>query len=90
MFVGRDRERTELVYALDDAQAGRGGIYLIAGEPGVGKTRLALELERIARERGVIVAWGRCTEEGGQLSFTPWIELGRSVMEQMPGELSEI
>jgi hypothetical protein len=37
-FVGRDREVAELVAGLEDAVGGRGRLFLIAGEPGIGKT----------------------------------------------------
>ena len=43
-FVGRERELAELVGGLDDAFAGRGRLFLLAGEPGIGKSRLADEL----------------------------------------------
>jgi hypothetical protein len=42
-FVGRTRELGELHTALDEAIAGRGRLVLVAGEPGIGKTRLAEE-----------------------------------------------
>ncbi|MGH2586683.1 MAG: ATP-binding protein, partial [Dehalococcoidia bacterium] len=42
-FVGRERELTALVARLEGASAGRGGIVLIAGEPGIGKTRVLQE-----------------------------------------------
>jgi len=50
VFVGRAAELAELVAGLDDAIAGRGTVFLLAGEPGIGKSRLAEEL--LARGRG--------------------------------------
>ena len=44
-LIGRDREREELVAALESAGAGRGALYLLSGEAGIGKTTLADELE---------------------------------------------
>ena len=43
-FVGRDREMAELQAGLEDALGGQGRLFLIAGEPGIGKTRLAEQL----------------------------------------------
>ncbi len=43
-FVGRQQELAVLTAALDDALSGRGRLVMLAGEPGIGKTRLAREL----------------------------------------------
>jgi predicted ATPase len=44
LFVGRERELEELSSGLADARAGRGRLFLLVGEAGIGKTRLADEL----------------------------------------------
>ena len=44
-FVGRERELAELRAGLRDALAGRGRLFLVVGEAGIGKTRLATELQ---------------------------------------------
>src|SRR5215831_18250340 len=54
-FVGRKAELAELVAGLQDASTGRGSLYLLAGEPGIGKSRLAEELVVEARARGARV-----------------------------------
>src|SRR6476646_8669936 len=64
-LVGRAAELDRLVAARDEATAGRGGVALLAGEPGIGKTRLADELAAIARARGARVVWGRRPEGEG-------------------------
>jgi DNA-binding SARP family transcriptional activator len=48
-FVGRERELDQLIEALDEAVAGRGRLVLLAGEPGIGKSRLAEELNALTR-----------------------------------------
>ena len=74
VFVGRDRELAELVGGLDDALAGRGRLFLLPGEPGIGKSRLAEELIARARRRGALVFVGRCWEAGGAPAYWPWVQ----------------
>lgn len=75
--VGRDTELAFLRATLDDVCAGQTCIVLIAGEPGIGKTRLAQELTAIAVERHVQVLWGRCWESGDGGAFWPWVQIIR-------------
>ena len=77
-FVGRERELVLLRSRLDTAIAGRGGIVLLAGEAGIGKTRLAEELAEAAQARGVGLAWGRCWEGEGAPAFWPWLQVLRA------------
>ena len=74
VFVGRDREVAELVSGLEDAAGGRGRLFLIAGEPGIGKTWLAERVAEHATSRGTRVVWGRCWEGGGAPPFWPWTQ----------------
>jgi tetratricopeptide (TPR) repeat protein len=74
-FVGRDREVAELVAGLEDAAGGRGRLFLIAGEPGIGKTWLAEHVAGHATRHGFRVLWGRCWEVGGAPPFWPWTQL---------------
>jgi predicted ATPase len=59
-LVGREPELRRLLVALDGVATGQGRVVLLAGEPGVGKTRLTQELMRQAGERGFRVLAGRC------------------------------
>jgi AAA ATPase domain len=70
--VGRDREVAELMAALNDAIGGRGRLFLISGEPGIGKTWLVEHLAGHATRQGIRVLWGRCWEGGGAPPFWPW------------------
>ena len=45
-MVGRERDLASLLSGLDNAASRRGRLFLISGEPGVGKTRLADEVAR--------------------------------------------
>ncbi|MDP1819550.1 MAG: AAA family ATPase, partial [Acidimicrobiales bacterium] len=74
-FVGRDRELHELENGLESAIAGRGGLILISGEPGIGKTRLCEELVDRAAASGVRVAWARCWGAGSLPAFWFWEQL---------------
>ncbi|MEA2246327.1 MAG: hypothetical protein QOH46_856, partial [Solirubrobacteraceae bacterium] len=70
-LLGRGRELGELMAALEEARAGRGGVVLLGGEPGIGKTRLARALGERAREAGAQVAWARGWDGGGAPAFWP-------------------
>ncbi|WP_437547329.1 AAA family ATPase [Sorangium sp. So ce367] len=78
--MGRDREQGWLDDLLGSALAGRSASALVAGEPGIGKTRLLEELAERARARGFAVAWGRGWELGQAPSFWPWIEILRALL----------
>ncbi len=77
-FVGREREFSGLNAALQDAVSGRGRVVIIAGEQGIGKTRMAEELAVHAQAVGAVVLWGRCHEVQGAPPFWPWIQVVRS------------
>ena len=70
-FIGRERELKDLVGSLDNALDGRGGLVMIAGEPGIGKTRLTEELTKIALDRGAGVIRGACYEGGSAPPYWP-------------------
>jgi AAA ATPase domain len=78
-FIGRATELEELRLALDEAGTGRGSLFLLSGEPGIGKTRLMQELAGEAAELGWQVVAGRCWEEGGAPVYWPWIQAVRSL-----------
>ncbi len=83
-FRGRDEELSELDAALESAARSRGSLYLLAGEPGIGKTRLADEVAQRASARGMAVLRGRCWEGGGAPAYWPWIQLLRAHLAQRP------
>ncbi len=71
---GRERELATLLGHVADADAGRGRVTLLSGEPGIGKTRLLAELAAEATRRGAQVLSGRCFEGAGALPFHPFAE----------------
>ncbi|HEX2052576.1 MAG TPA: protein kinase [Actinomycetota bacterium] len=78
VFVGRETESRELRLLYDAARSGSGGVALLVGEPGIGKTRLAEELLTYARMKGAQVLTGRCYEGEGAPAYWPWIQVIRS------------
>jgi DNA-binding CsgD family transcriptional regulator/tetratricopeptide (TPR) repeat protein len=75
VFVGRASELAELERALETAQAGAGGTVLVAGDAGIGKTRLAAELAGRARAAGFEVLLGRSIDlVGTELPYQPFVD----------------
>src|SRR6202171_4914689 len=80
ILVGREPAVTALEDALLAAHRGEGQIVLLAGEAGVGKSRLAAELERRARKIGMTTLSGGCSEADLALPYLPFLEaLGNHV-----------
>jgi predicted ATPase len=85
VFVGRARELGELERALDAARAGTGASVLVAGEAGIGKTRLASELASRARDAGFVVLLGRSIDlVGTELPYQPFAEALRPLGKPWP------
>src|SRR4051812_8376497 len=74
-LVGRERERAILRAHLDAARAGRGGLVLLSGEAGVGKTALAEALCREAVQCGAFPLTGHCYDLTETPPYGPWREI---------------
>ncbi len=85
-LIGRQEERTALLAHLEATLHGLGGLVLVEGEAGVGKTRLLQELARDAGWRDVQVLWGRCREMAGVAPFAPWIEALQNALSPLRAE----
>ncbi|MCH8095402.1 MAG: ATP-binding protein, partial [Chloroflexi bacterium] len=85
-FVGRRQQMAELTAALDDSMSGQGRIVMLAGEPGIGKTRIAQELAAYAEQRGAQVLWGWCYEGEGAPPYWPWVQPMRAYVQQAAAE----
>ena len=82
-FVGRTAELAELLAALGDASERRASLALVGGESGVGKSRLAGELSRHARESGARVLSGDCVELGqDELPYAPLLTALRPLVRE--------
>src|SRR6266436_10358109 len=89
-FIGREPELAELRAGLDDAIAGRGRLFLISGEPGIGKTRITNELATGATQRGARVIWGRCWEGTGAPAYWPWVQILTAIAEPDKSAILEL
>ena len=78
MFVGRESEFETLRRLLDRAISGGGGVALIEGEPGIGKTRLVEELVTYARVRGARVLGTACHEADAVPAYWPFAQAVRA------------
>jgi hypothetical protein len=79
-MVNRERELAELCGALSQARDGRGRLCLIAGEPGIGKTRLAEAVSNVAWSEGLVPLWGRAWESAGAPAYWPWVQILRGLV----------
>jgi hypothetical protein len=82
VFVGRSREWDELRAGVEDLESGQGRLFILTGEPGIGKTRLADETALYARAKNIRVIFGRTWEAGGTPAFWPWIQVFRACVKQ--------
>ena len=81
VFVGRDAELAVTRAAIERALGGDAGLLLVAGEAGVGKTRLVDEAADYARAHGMQVLAGHCVQLGAEgLPFAPIAEAMRELI----------
>ena len=93
-FVGRQRELERLRERFQRAARGDGGLVLVAGEPGIGKTRLVEQAASEATELGALVLTGHCYEGDWTPPYAPFGEaltacvaaLGAAEVAAMAGE----
>ena len=92
-IVGRDRALGACASAVSRACAGNGGLLLVTGEPGIGKTTVLQAAAAQARDRGCTVLWAACPEDDAVPPFWPLARLmgecehpaTRSVAEELRG-----
>jgi tetratricopeptide (TPR) repeat protein len=79
VFVGREQELRQLHAAFDACMSGGGSTFMVAGEPGIGKTAICEQLATYVRLRGGSTLVGHCYAEGSlTLPYLPFIEAIRS------------
>lgn len=77
-LIGRAEQVALLTELMTQAGVGQRRIALIAGEAGVGKSRLVAELKAIAMQRGVGIVQGRCFEQDRSFPYAPVLDLLRA------------
>ncbi len=82
-FIGRAEELDRIDAEIQRALDGETRALLLIGEPGIGKTRLAVEAAARAEERGFVVHAGRCDEETPPV-FWPWVQVVRAALAGLP------
>ncbi len=95
ILIGRDAELSELVSALgvdaSAADARTGGVVLLSGDAGVGKTRLLAELSGHAARRGWRVTTGHCLDFGdSQLAYLPLTEILGALDDELPEVVEKV
>lgn len=85
-YVGRVGEREQLTELWAHARGGSRRLALIAGEAGVGKTRLSTNLALGSYEQGAIVLYGRCDEDLG-VPYQPWAQALEHLVREAPRSL---
>jgi predicted ATPase len=71
-LVGRSAQIEEITVALDSASTGRGQVLILTGEPGIGKSALVDETNRLAHDQNFSALTTRCPEQEGAPPFWPW------------------
>ena len=87
VFVGREAELGTLRNKLTSSLDGHGGLVLVGGEPGVGKTTLVKQLIQEAERRGALAIFGRCYESEGSVPYSPFIEMLEQAFTIIPPDI---
>jgi tetratricopeptide (TPR) repeat protein len=95
VLVGREQHFAALRSGAERARKGAGGLFVLTGPAGIGKTRLADELAADAERMGLEVHWGRAWETGGAPPYWPWAQILTTLHEKdskrpLPASLSPI
>ncbi len=79
-LVGRRAELDAAQALLDGVTQGAGGVLVVSGEAGMGKTRLTREIARQAQKRAMRVLAGACLSYGGDIPYLPWADVVRALL----------
>ncbi|MFI7606723.1 ATP-binding protein [Micromonospora sp. NPDC049366] len=76
-IIGRDHPAGGLRAELERVMTSHGGLVLVTGEPGIGKTTLVTAAAREARQRGALVLGGACWDSDSAPGYWPWVQVLR-------------
>lgn len=86
-LIGRDMELQVIERGFSEIERHRGQIVFLSGEPGIGKSRLKLEMRRRAETKGFRWFETKCTNLNRETPYFPWLELLRKII-GLTGELT--
>jgi len=89
-FIGREQEHARLATWWEESVQGGGRLALVAGEAGVGKTRLVEEIIRYAQMQGAVILRGRCYEFGSELPYQPIADALREFLRATPADMPSL
>src|SRR5712691_6970967 len=75
LFVGKELEFRVLARSLNEAASNKGGVVLISGEPGIGKSSLLVELSTRAEAQGFRLVRARCAPRDLPGVESPWLRI---------------
>src|SRR5438105_3347961 len=88
-MIGREVALAAMVRLIEQAGAGQGQCILVAGEAGLGKSRLVAEARRWASQHSLLVLEGHCLEPDAALPYAPFIDLLHDFLGAHPGSAAE-
>ena len=83
-FVGREKESQVIKAAIDHGRGGRGSLVMLGGGPGMGKTRLSIEMAKYAAGTGFTCFLGRCYERDEALPYLPFVQIFEQMLIRAP------
>jgi class 3 adenylate cyclase len=87
-YVGRTQELSTLIRLGESARQGAGALALVAGEPGIGKTRIAEEVASAFTAEGGLVLWGACHEGEWSPPFGPFVQALDNYVDTVPADVA--
>ncbi|WP_026184499.1 ATP-binding protein [Salinispora vitiensis] len=86
-LIGRERQLRSLRGMIDGVCGGRGGLILVTGEPGVGKTALVTQAVQEARDTDLLVLIASCWESETAPGYWPWTQVLRQLRRRLAAEV---